>query len=291
MRRRSYLTLMGTLVGAGCVGDSSRESTLTPSETPTDTAKPTATPTPEPTETPTPEPTETPSPTPEPEPTLVRVNPVMEWDRFGDVVDERTSAFGAGAPVRVGSRQRLPVVNGKIDSVAQCTLYDGGRRLNQKSLEITELVDTARTRRNEVWFEFPPSDFENGTYTATLTVQDNHFGNRTRTDRIEFDVVEPLTDGEIEVVEREFPETMTANEPFSFAVVLENVSSRDSSIVSPISARANYGEFRQTDSVLVVNLASGARYRLEQELELPRARYTQRLDGLGVSWSFRVQPE
>lgn len=293
MRRRSYLTLVGSLVSGGCLGEQSgggSESTPTATPTPTEGLTATETPTPTPTPTETPAPTETPTPTPEPEPSVIRANPVMTWAEYGDTGTQATTAFGAGAPVLIGSRHRLPTADGKVDATVQCTIYDSGEEIATDALEITELVDTAGPWRNEAMFDFEADRFERGTYSAEILLHEDRFGTRARTDPIEFEIVDPLTAGEVEIVEINHPDPITANEPFWIDVVYKNVSDRDSSIVSDYSLRRNLGDWVAGDEPWVENLAAGAEYTWERTgMKLPRGEYTERLDGLDLTWSFEIE--
>lgn len=293
MRRRSYLAVLGSLVSGGCVGGQSgsdSEPTPSGSATPRETPTPTETPSPTATPTGTPTPTETETPTPEPEPTAVQTNPVMAWDEYGDVEAERTSAFGAGAPVVIGSRHRLPTVDGKVDATLQCNVYEGEEQLSKDTLEITELVDTAGPWAHEAIFVFESETFERGSYSAEVLLRDDRFGTRVRTDPIEFEIVDPLTSGEVEIIEVDHPDPIKANEPFSMDIVLKNVSDRDSSIVSDHSVRRNLGEWTNFDDTRTANIAAGAEFVWERtDWELPRGEYTERLDALDLTWSFEVE--
>lgn len=228
-------------MGGGEPGESESPDTETPKSTATPTESPTATPTTEET------PTSTSTQTPEPEPSFVQANPVTGWETHGDVIDNYTRAFGNGGNVFLASRQEVPIVDGKVDTTVQCDLYDGDERIDRELTEVTELIDEPDGYTNETGFWFSPERFERGTYGAEIIVQDNHLGNRVRTNRIEFDIVDPLVSHEVAIVERDIPDTIVAGEPFSYEVVIENVSDRDSSIVSEMEVTENYSRSATLD--------------------------------------------
>jgi hypothetical protein len=291
MRRRRYIATIGTLVSAGCVGGQPGNGSDSTATGATETATPTVAAMETPTPTGTSTPTETPTSTPEPEPEILQANPVTRWGKFGDVIENPTSAFGSGALVSIGSRHELPVVDGKLGATVQCNIYDGDERIEEETSETSKLVDPADTQKEEVVFRFDIQGMGKGTYGAEIIAQDDRFGTRARSNRIEFDIVGPLTAGEVEVVEVDHPASITAEEPFWLDVVFKNVSDRDSSIVSDHSLRRNLGDWATADTKLGENLAAGEEFTWERTgIELPRrGEYTERLDGLDLTWSFDVE--
>jgi hypothetical protein len=106
-----------------------------------------------------------------------------------------------------------------------------------------------------------------------------------------FDLVEPLSAPEVQAVRFEGPDTIEAGATFSYRVWMENLGDRDSSVVSPISARPPDGEWQTLSGVTgAANLPGGGQgyYAVDgAQIDTP-GEYDYRLDDVEVGWTLVV---
>jgi hypothetical protein len=234
MRRRTYIGALASGVGllAGCTGDGGDGSTPTP----TDTA------TPEPTDTPTPEPTETPTPEPT-TPQVEAASLIWNGEAEGTIEERSIETAGAGGHQFVGVRTVLRVNDDKLTPKFTVDIADStGETVATESFDAAFDAPDAQYTTKPFWVYMDLRDLDPGRYSGTVTVTDTYQGRTSDPTGFEFELVEPLTAGEVTLVDAA-PEKTPAGEPFRWRLTLENRTSTANSVVGDVSyspADANY---------------------------------------------------
>lgn len=242
MDRRSFLTLSGAVLVAGCSGSDG-------GSTPASTAAPT----------PSPEPT--PSPTPEPKaPSVEAVSLVSRWDEYGDAISEQVNAVGQGAPALIAYRHSSEVHDGTLDVTEQVRVFDdGGTRVGIQDTTDEQLVDASGYQSWEHGVSFETDRWDLGGYEAELLVRDNITGKTSETATASFLVNDPLVGSAARLVGVDAPNSVRIGERYEYDATVENTSTRDGSVVSTLSARflPNGDWYTYPDFQLATTMATG----------------------------------
>lgn len=278
MDRRRFISTVGLVALSGCTNQyNPPPAQSTQSTTPTSTQTPTSTPTP----------TEKPV-----APEISYLNLLSVWDEYGDVLDNRVNAVGAGANAVIGLRYSLPVHDGKSEEFVQVTVYHNGPSVASRKANETRISGEGTTEETwERWFGIETADWDVGTYTAEAIVRDEISGRNSAPMEVEFEVVDPLRANEVELIRVETPPSIQKGEQTSFTLHLKNVSDRDSSIVSTISARYEDGEWQSVnEDKFRLNIPAGeSRIWESGEFSFDYAgTYEYRLDSVDTSWTLTV---
>lgn len=221
MHRRHFLGAVGVSLLSGCVtsGDNFEGSSTTASPTPTPKPSPTATPEPK-------------------APAIDTVALLSGWDNFGDTLDQQVDAVGQGAPAIISYRFQAGVHGGTNDTTNQVKIYDSaGDRVAIDQSSDEQLVDDSGYDTWEHAMRFETSQWSKGEYTAEVLIRDNVINKTSETVSHTFQVNSPLTESEAELADVEATDTVAVGDEYAFKLSLENTSTRDGSVVSPISAK------------------------------------------------------
>lgn len=232
MNRRQYLKIVGLGIGvlSGCIGDDP-ESSPTPS--PTATSSPTST------ASPSPSPTLTPTPTPEAQrPEIVEASLLYLWQAFGDVLSKQIDAVGKGAQAVIGFRHVTEVHDGTYDVTEQVRIFGpDGNRIDQQSFDDEQLVEGVGPQEWEHALYFDTSTWDKGQHDFEVLIRDNVSGKISESAQGSFRVNSPLGPNEAGLEDVEASDTVTVGKDYSFTLTLENLSSRDGSVVTSLSAK------------------------------------------------------
>lgn len=221
--------------------------------------------------------------------TLRGITPVATWKQQQNAPGDEMTGFGRGANAVFAVEARTAVGDrgrGELDATA--VVYDdSGTEYARKTVTTrsgqTDAVDTA------TWtsaFQFNTGDFSTGSYRAEVTATDAVSGADLGTVSTPFDVRHPLGPGEIEVVDKLHPETVSPGESFSYGLRVRNVSDSDNSVVSDQSIRVDDGSFRSLDAKVGINVpADGIGVARATDVSLPEpGTYTYRFDAIDVTF-------
>lgn len=257
MNRRKYLKLAGLGVGllSGCAEGGSGSS-------PTSTLTVTPSPSPAPASSPTSEPT--PTPTPEPQrPEIVETSLLYRWQSFGDVLDKQVNAVGKGAQAIIGFRHVSEVHDGTLDVTEQVRVFGPeGNRVGHKSFDDEQLVSGDGPEDWEHALNFDTSTWDRGEHDYEVLIRDNISGKLSEGVRGSFRVNKPLGADEISLSNVQAPDTVSVGQDYSFTLILENLSSRDGSLVSTYSAKYKSSStwYTDSDSKMWATIPSGGKY-------------------------------
>lgn len=285
MERRTFLAVLSSVSLAGCTNSGSSTQTTTTSSTPTTRTR---TPT---TETPTETTTTTETTTSVPTPTITDAALLTHWSEFGDVKTNTVSAVGQGGNAILGWRYSLPIHDGKAQESFQITITDqNGNQITQQTGTDTHLTNETGTDTWERWARFDTSEWQTGTYTATILVRDEISGENSQQTTVDFTLNTPLGPDEATLKSAE-PKSVTVGTQFRNTLTLANTSTRDSSIVSSVSVQYNDSDWRTlNDSEFTLNLpANGTRTHTGSPTSFQRAgTYTIRLDAINETFTIEV---
>lgn len=279
MNRRQFISASTTTGAialiAGCTSsNASPENTTTTTELPTTTTERTT--------------TQTYS-----GPAILSSGLISRWKEFGDVNSYRVDAVGKGAYALIGFRYEILVQEGTLDITQQVKVFDpNGERVAIKNRDDEQLTEGDGIQTWENAFYFDTSTWDRGEYTYEVLIRDNASNKVSETKQGSFTVNAPLDGEEATLVSVDDPDTVSVGESYSFTLTLENTSTRDGSVVSPLSARFKSQDTWETysDSRLAVTMASGETntwesgeisYEYEDTVEY-------RLDAINETWSIEV---
>lgn len=264
MKRRAFLISAGVAAAAGCSSSSDTSDSNTEETTPTGT--------------------------PEPELTIEATNLVSHWESYDDVLSNEMASVGQGGYANVGVRYNIPVHDGEVEETVQATIYKDGSSVNSWKNEDQRLVNDQSYEGRELVDFFETEGWEKGTYEAEVIVRDEISGQNSEEKRFEFDVVEPLGQSEVTLESVGTPPDIETGENFSFTLDLANDSERDSSIVTPFSARYENREWTEDDETFLLNLPAGETRSWESnEISLDtEGTYEYRLDNIEINWTITV---
>lgn len=273
MNRRRFLatstTVGATAVTAGCTrSGSSPEDTTTTTEQPTTTQG-------------------------SPRPEIVATSLLSRWDEFGDVSSYRVDAVGEGAYAIIGFRYDVMVHGGTLDVTDQVKVFDpSGERVAIKDTRDEQLTEGDGLQTWENAFYFDTTSWERGEYTYEVLIRDNVSDKVSGTKQGSFTVNAPLGESEATLAAVDDPDTVSVGEPYSFTLTFENTSSRDGSVVTPLSARYESQDSWRTYSSgqIPATMAAGETNTWESaELSFDyEGAFQFRLDDLGEIWSVEV---
>lgn len=219
MHRRTYLATIGGAALAGCTSSNDPAGTGGGGQTPTESLTPTSTPTPKP-------------------PSIESVSLLSRWEQFGDVLDRTVDAVGQGAPAIIGVRWKSGGYDGQTDVTEQVTVYDeSGARVAIDEVSDSQLVDTSGYRSWEHALSFETGEWSLGNYETEVIIRDNVLGANSNGSTATFEVTEPLSGSEAALASVDAPMTISIDKRYEFELTLENESTRDGSVVSPVSIR------------------------------------------------------
>ena len=203
-------------------------------------------------------------------------------------------SVGVGAFANIAFRYTLSVHEGKSEELVQVQVFDENSSVDSKSDTDTSLADSDLEEETwERWISFDTANWERGEYTAEILVRDEITGKNSEQSDVEFELVDPLQEGEVDLESIEKPATIRKGEPFSFKLHLRNRSDRDSSIVSIPSYRYEDGDWQSGDSEDKIRVNIPARTTRTWESAEFSLDYSGthefRLPDLGVSWTLTVK--
>lgn len=273
MRRRAYLTAVGSglAVLGGCSGGDSE-------------ATPTATPEP------TPEPT--PESTPVPSPSVTEAGLLLDREEFS-ALDSDIESVGRGGEAIVGATFEMPAGGGSVRGLVEATVYDSENSdVASNTSDISAVVDEGQQyQRRTVWFAFDTESWAQGRYAAELNINDESYGTSADATTVEFDVVEPLGEGEVEIEQVDPADQIFVDEEYTMEFTATNVSERDSSVVVDTVTLEYEGREAQFDYVITENIAVDGAVTVTLEdlsFNVP-GRYTFRLPEQDAEFVFTVE--
>jgi hypothetical protein len=248
-----------------------------PSATPTPTASPTATP--------------TRTRTPDRAPHLVDATLVESWPGAADLDDNAMESVGRGATAVVGFTFDVWAGDGQARITASATVSRRNEAIATRSRTDARVVERADDFTRLSWaIPFDTTDWTFGEHTAEIRLRDRNREGEASPYRLAFDVAQPLAGDEATYVRYEGPDPVTAGESFDFAVSVRNESIRDSSVVSTIEERRNFGEWYEIDESVALNIASENERAFGDEWQVDRpGTYQWRLPGVDVKWRVSVE--
>ncbi len=285
MHRRRYLATTGaTLTAAtfaGCLGSGDGGSDPEPetSTTSSTTTEP------------------TPTTTSEPEaPEITASSLLTGWQDFGDVLDEQVSGVGKGANAIVGFRYQANIIDGSVDTTEQVRVFGpDDNRVGLEEATDDQLVDGEGRQDWEHALYFDTASWDLGDYSYEVLVRNNATGEVSDTAEGTFSVVEPLGPQEATISGIDAPDSIATGETYSFTLEFSNVSDRDSSIVSPISAKyESVSEWSSaSDDPIWCNVAEGESNTWtsgEVTYDTPGT-IEFRIDAIDETWTVTVEDE
>lgn len=285
------LVATGAALFAGCTSnaDSDRGS---PTATDAATTAPTATQTGTPTATQTQDATTT-TATPTPQPSVQTFEPVTKALTFADgetIADHTTPAFGRGGEPFVAQQVSIPVHGNAAKLNYRVTISRDGTQIDSyESDSITEAVTDGDRYTDQYWVGFGQSDWDLGTYTATLDVTDE-ITDETATATTTFEMRPPFREREVYMTDTDLPEHATVGEQLSYALTFDNRSDRASSLVTPVSLKQGHNSWMKLDTTLTVNIPAGATQHFEASFT-PKSsgRFELRLDKLNQQFGWDIE--
>ena len=283
MNRRNYIASLGsglTLLAGCATGDGSDEGETNSTATETETATETSTP--------------TPTPEPDPKAVITDVGLIRERGRYPDLARSITSV-GRGGEAIVGMEHRLPVKEGAASAIIQATIRDDdGIEIDQSSMDPDAVIqDESEFVSHKAWFAFDTSGWDTGSYTIELLVNATNYGTTADPEKVEFDIVEPLGDGDVTLELVEKPNTIRVNESFDLTYNIRNVSDRDSSlIVDTVVVDHEDVDAVELERDVSGNIPAGGREQFDEtDFSINvTGDFIYRIPTLGVEFPFTVEP-
>lgn len=224
-------------------------------------------------------------------PEIEQLNLVPKYGDYGDVVGNEIESVGQGGVAVVAFRYKMPVHDGKTEEFIETSIYHNGSSFDSKTRTDEDLVDV---ENGAITYErsepFETENWDTGTYSAEVIARDEISNKNSKSQTIEFEILEPLGAGDAEVTSVETPPNVQKGDDVSFTVNLKNNTSRDNSIVSPISVRYENGEWNSFDEKLRLNIPAGGtgEYEPAGGSYSAEGTFEYRLDAIDETWSITV---
>lgn len=276
MRRRAYLTAVGSglAVLGGCSGGDGETAPTTREQTPESTPEP------------------TPESTPVPSPSVTEAGLLLDRDEFS-ALNSDIESVGEGGEAIVGAAFEMPAGGGSVRGLVEATVSDSeNSEVTSNTSDISAVVDEGQQyQRRTVWFAFDTESWDRERHTAELSITDESYGTTADPRTVEFDVVEPLGEGEVEIEQVDPADQIFVDEEYTMEFTATNVSERDSSLVVDTVTLEYEGRDAQFDYLITENIPVDGSVTVtieELSFNVP-GRYTFRLPEQDAEFVFTVE--
>jgi len=178
----------------------------------------------------------------------------LDYDRGDEIATNTTPAFGQTGDIYLGHETIHPTHDGRAVFTHTVLLKRDGEQVDSYEFETqSEDVPGQDSYRSSWWTRLgTDTEREIGQYTAQVITTDI-ITDETATATTELGVNRDLQLADIEFVEVDVPDTVSASEEFSPVYRVRNLTERASSYSSPASYRIGSSDWQQADP-FVMNL-------------------------------------